>query len=299
MRLIAARFSNQSLPKLRCIFGFNHEPDGLLECGSCTNVTNGRSIGLYVSDWFHTYIVTGLFNFELFFLLLSIGVSVETIGADMGAFCMQWVWPKSNGRPQDVFGRLNMQDDDHFKCDGHEALMLYPVIAMFLRTLIQPLGYCGPQIAIVLLLCDCWDLLTALKKGTVLPDLLEAAILDHLRAYQRAYGEVGWIPKHHLATHLANMYRLFKILLCLLTQERRHKTIKRWSKDRYTLRGFERGVMEELTLEHLHAMRASWYDAGMVNPREPYSKMRIAVRSMYPNAKSILCSRRAGAVRHF
>ena len=81
---------------------------------------------------------------------------------------------------------------------------------------------------------------------------MQAAILEHLQAFQNAYDKIGWLPKHHMATHLP--FQKWPLLNCLV-HERRHKLAKRWSRDRFNLASFEEGLITQLTLHHLHDLR--------------------------------------------
>jgi hypothetical protein len=77
----------------------------------------------------------------------------------------------------------------------------------------------------------------------------------------------------------------------LLVHERKHKVTKRWSRDRFALQGFERGLMEDLTLSHLHALSEPWCDNGLVNAVPPTSKFVASLRSTFSLVGDVLTAR--------
>lgn len=181
-------------------------------------------------------------------------------------------------------------NDDHFKCEASEALQIYQLVAIFVQTML-PANTCALQVTSFLALCDVMDLLVAIKSGKVDHALLRACILKHLRAFKIAYGDHGWLPKHHLAIHLADQLNEFKLILSLLTHERKHKVVKRWSRDRFGKISFERGLMEELTLEHIHALKSEWCATGLLNPGTPRKAMLEAMQDMYPHCAQFQTAR--------
>ena len=158
------------------------------------------------------------------------------------------------------------------------------------------------QIDSFLALAGVLDMCMQFKDGTVQPACLKQRCVDHLSSFLRAYGDVGWLPKHHLSLHLHLELKRFKTLLGLLVQERRHKVVKRWTKDRYSCKSFERGLIEEVTLEHLHQMESHWCRHGLVQPTQPKGNLKKSVHAAHPAATSILVSSKArgakGSVVH-
>ena len=95
-------------------------------------------------------------------------------------------------------------------------------------------------------------LLGKVATGQVPADDLERAIIGHLEAQQAAWGDAVWLPKSHFALHLGMALRRFGYLLATFTQERKHQVVKRFLAPRRHTPGLERGIMEELTLQHLY-----------------------------------------------
>ena len=122
------------------------------------------------------------------------------------------------------------------------------------------------------MLCDVMEMLTNLKcdaLGRTTPELLRDTINANLKAFQKAYKGLGWRPKHHWAYHLWHMFKKFCFLFDLLVTERRHKIVKRWSKDKLNSSSFGRGLMEEVTLQHLADLAPPWLTRGLVDDVVP------------------------------
>ena len=86
------------------------------------------------------------------------------------------------------------------------------------------------------------------------------------------------------------------MLLNPLTHERKHKVIKRWSKDRFGKQGFEQGLMEELALEHIHAMQSDWCSVGLLDACAPRKKLLALMQEMFPDGEDFLTARKARVV---
>ncbi len=96
------------------------------------------------------------------------------------------------------------------------------MVCIFLLTCV-PAGVCTLQVASGVALARVLDLLSNVRHGISDPERLMECILAHLDAFKAAYDELGWVPKHRLAIHLADKLMRFGVLLNLLTQERKHR----------------------------------------------------------------------------
>ena len=246
-------------------------------------------------DWFHIYIVNGIWNGELFYLLQYLRVRDKAILKNMGDFVHAWTYPQATKHPRNVVEEVDFTNDDHIKCDGAEALCIFRLVALYLVLFLKPAS--SPMIQSYLLLCDVLDLLTNLKRkalGHISPEQLRDAILAHLSKYLEAYRNLGWKPKFHWATELWRNYARFEFLLGLLVTERKHKVIKRWSRDRQTLQSFEKGLVEEVTLQHLNDLRQPWLvNNCLVNESVPSAKLMRELRGRYRDARFIASSNSA------
>ena len=198
---------------------------------------------------------------------------------------MQEIFSSNGARPSD--------NSDHFACSASEGLGVYVVLRIWLLQLAS--GICDDQIACFLRLCEVLDLLQSVK----LPDkvswkALHRAIVNHLAAFKRAYGEIGWLPKHHFALHLASFLRLWKCLLGLWVQERRHSMSKRFGSDRRNTTAYEKGLMEDITIQHLADLRRlkSFIRTVLENPKPCKPSILSVLESTYgpQGIEPYLCS---------
>ena len=163
---------------------------------------------------------------------------------DLMAYAENWVWPKA-------YANCRNMADTIGKMTASEQLSLVPVLRRFLHT-IAPVVDCPAIVRSLLLLLNVIDILMLSRgNGTSTPEMLEAAVLRHLRAHQDAWGDSIWIPKHHYAMDLAWMWRHLGHLLCCFVHERKHKEPKRVVTNRYSDQRFEKGVLEDVTVQQL------------------------------------------------
>ena len=246
-------------------------------------------------DWFHIYMQTGLFNYEfaaLITFLLALRPQVITIQT-FREFVASYTPPRHLGATLAQLFHANCisKDSVHFKCSASEAWTLYPIIAVFMAEVVLPLGVCVPQVGSFLALCDALDMLVHVQEGIVTPQQLKDSIEKHLGMCKAAYGDLFWAYKHHAAAaHLWEQFARHGLLISLFTQERRHKLPKRYIKDRRKLTGFERGVIEEITLQHLFDLQSDLVRTGLHEPREPRRLESEALFSSFPDASSFKVS---------
>ena len=75
-------------------------------------------------DWAHMYVVSGLFNVEVQYLMIALNAS-GIPPSQLSAFIQKWVWPRHMANPYDMFcdKRVDLTGD-HYKCEAHEALLI-------------------------------------------------------------------------------------------------------------------------------------------------------------------------------
>ena len=288
----AKRIKKTEFDTLCTELGWNHSPDNVLHC---TELRFDVAAAIHI-DWFHTYLQTGIFNYELAFLFVFFrhaGGALKNVSLEMAKkFASKFIWPSRFANPSQLLSKDRVSKESvHFKCSGSEALSLYPILALFLQVVVQPLGGCDAQIASFLALCDVLDMLVHVQEGIVSADRLQSAILNHLALYKAAYDDLGWVFKFHAALHLPDQLRRLGVLIALFTLERRHKIVKRYVHDRRPNPSFERGLIEDITLQHLHDMRRPWWKGALEHPSEPTHSMRDAILAQIPTAVSVKVAR--------
>ena len=244
-------------------------------------------------DWFHLFLVSGIFGFE-FALFMRLWGTVDLGFPSLCVFLSKWVWPRPRTKPWKAFENP-VTEEGNLKCSASDILSLYPVIALYVQQILRPLGRFKDQVDSFLALCDVLDILWSLNRGIhVAADILEAAIVNHFTLYQNAYGDLEWVWKHHGCLHLAQFLRKFGYLLALFTQERRHRIIKRFLHGRKNLKSFERGVIEEITCEHLRHLKDGWLKAGLQHAScNKRTRQSAKVRELYPHAAEVATSSEA------
>ena len=280
--------------------GFRHHEDNVV-LDDQLNV-NARSV-LHI-DWFHTYMQTGIFNYELAAIIKFLDKNKpHRISIDMMRdFVDRYTPPRHFGVVSHLINpNCISKGGVHFKCSASEGLTLYPILALFFNEVVLPLEICVPQVTSFLALCDTIDLLCHVQEGLVTPDQLDKSITKHAELCKAAYGNLLWVYKHHAAAiHLADQFRRHGLLVSLFTHERRHKLPKRFIKDRRKLSGFERGVIEECTCQHLYDLQSELLICGLHMPHDPKRSQGEALFANFPDATSFkvaaACSLSTGAV---
>eukprot|EP00959_Pyramimonas_sp_CCMP1952_P383448 8035224-Pyramimonas_sp.AAC.1 len=74
----------------------------------------------------------------------------------------------------------------------------------------------------------------------------------HMACHQIAYGIELFKPKDHLDQHLPAQMENQGCLLSTFLHERKHRVIKTMAQGRHGLQGYDKGIMEEVTVQHLH-----------------------------------------------
>ena len=160
----AGRMTGAAFDALSTELGWSHSSDNILldefDVESAVHV-----------DWFHTYLHTGIFNYEVAFLFTCFrhgAGAVKNVTFDMAReFASKFKWPRRLASPAHLLRKDRVSKESlHFKCSGSEGLCLYPILAMFLQVVVLPQGGCVPQITSLLALRDVLDMLDTAKKAS-------------------------------------------------------------------------------------------------------------------------------------
>jgi hypothetical protein len=125
----AERMTDGLFEELQTRRGWNHSADNVI-FDELINVDPASSTHI---DWFHTYLQTGIFNYEFgmareFLKAISPPITITA----MKTFADRFTWPKQYPSPAYLLRTENFSKDTlHFKCSGSEALSLYPVLDLF------------------------------------------------------------------------------------------------------------------------------------------------------------------------
>ena len=115
------------------------------------------------------------------------------------------------------------------------------------------------------------------------PERLRSIIHRYREAHFRAYGD-HWIkPKWHYILHLPDMLERHGTLFSTLVNERRHKVVKTYTKDRRSKINWERGSLEEIISRQMHESTLDWYVLGPVEPHAATGRLAFGLREAFPD----------------
>ena len=233
----------------RAIYGFGFSPFNIIT--RC--FVNVVSCLMY--DWVHTFVCDGNADSEFGMCMKTLHTAKSaTTYTEVRDYLNSWRFPKVYGIGID---RLFSDTASHnnlkkgaFGSTASEFLTIAPVLLVyFVRVCSQRhasnpdlLKYVLSMIAVleIVLLCN------AIKFGSTTSGELHAAITAHFQLFVDAYGRGKAKPKHHYGLHLGRMLAWFGVLVGTLTHERKHRVIKRNTRNRDNLRNWNLGSVHQL-----------------------------------------------------
>ena len=168
-----------------------------------------------------------------------------------------------------------------FTCTGSEFLTIAPVVLRYFKNVVQPRGLLAKEVASMIAALEVVELLQATRTGSVSPEQLSRAIFKHLDLCLASYGEEFCKPKHHYSMHLPDMLRRFGYLLSTFVQERKHRLVLRYGRDRKNLRSFDAGLIEDITCHQVWQLQQHFYFA--LTTAKPQGKFVFALQELFPN----------------
>ena len=184
-------------------------------------------------------------------------------------YLKKWNWPKGYGDALKTCKKM------HVAGNASQYMNLVPVLDSFLREVVQPLGVCGPEVASALHCFRAVSLLQVVNSGCVSPLQLGKSIIAHLRHHQDAYGDQFWKPKHNFSMHLPLHLHKHKCLFACFCHERKHRLAKQYAEFRTLTRGFEKGIMLDITIQHLHDLRGHKFGGvSLIEPKPVGDSLR-------------------------
>ena len=221
--------------------GFNLRLDGWLMHARLSM----RSVSLLMYDYMHVYLVDGIATHEIGCFLDKAKVDQD----HLNNFVQSFTWPAAfrNASGKTYFDKTRKRGDQDFKGSASHLLGLLPVFALYVSLYVAPVAGAAAKLA-----CESFQALRVViamlrktcRAYAVDPDELYNAIRTHLDLHQLAYGLDSWVPKFHMASHLAEMYHRFTILLACFVHERKHREIKHFAPD--DTRYFEMSITEKI-----------------------------------------------------
>lgn len=223
------------LEKLERAHGLNFNPQGLLADVALRGVIDPVATLTY--DWVHSALQDGVFTEEASRMLQALGpfgirqTHLREFFADA-----TWRFPAHARTKASTLYRVF---DSHrspgsepgtLKCSAAELLGLYGLLRHFVATRTANIPSLSPQVASFQAACRSLDLVMLSKRGVADPaqasDMLQAAVVKHLRLHIAAYGTGGVRPKHHWMLHVADQFRRDGVVLDAFIIERIHLQVR-------------------------------------------------------------------------
>ena len=244
-----------------------------------------RIASIVMFDWAHVYVNDGLADLE-FGKCMKVLHSHRTDStySELGQYIARFTLPKKAVSITRLFtdaANKNNLRKGGFICSGSEFLMLTPIALRYFERVVAARDQCMPWVVSLIAVLKVVVMLIRLKTCSVSDVALTEAIKTHLVLFKAAYGEDGIRPKHHQALHLGPMLARFPFLLSTFVNERRHRVVKKHTRDRRNLRSFDLGTIEEITCHQIWELgKPLLHTFQTSKPRGP---MLDVIREMFPH----------------
>ena len=272
-------------------FGFIYSPLNII---SNTKYDIGIATAT-MFDWCHVYCSSGLADAEFGEFMQKMkrlkgeGITGCRYG-DFFEYASTWAFPRQRANS------LHMLDDAYyhnwirsgdFPCTASEMLTLGPLLRRWLSQVMRPCAAIVNDTLVEhvdsLIAClDTLDMMNSLKTGAgPTPAKLAEAISNHLHLFLKCYGRDAMRQKHHYALHLPMILKEWGILLSVFTQERKHRAVLRYTRNRTIGRSFELGVIEDITCHNIWELGLPFTAAYSTSI--PKGAIKLMLREMYPD----------------
>ena len=236
-------------------------------------------------DWAHIYVHDGLADVEFGLALSALQKhsNHNTSFAECGQVVSQFEFQKSAPKLGHLFTvdkNKNNYKKKSFSCTGSEFLTLAPILHYYFDKVVKPRGEQLQIVASMLAVLSVVMLLSSLNTGTISAEKLDEAILHHLHLFLAAWGDAYVRPKHHYSIHLGPLLAYFGFLLATFTQERKHRLVTRYCRDRKKLSRWDMSAIEEITCHQIWQLQLPFMQA--CETAEPRGLMLIPLQEMYP-----------------
>jgi hypothetical protein len=257
--------------------GFNHLEHGMLNQAGCRDVVLPVTHSLVEPA--HTFCIGGVINtvWYLYFTELNrAGVQVFPLWR---AFLNEWHWPGGVGAAQirEIFsvGRVRRwREAGTLKCQANELIMLIPLLGFYVASFgLHAGGACLAEATTVMALIDLYEAATLRRSG----DCSAGDVLRRVHKFLDWCVHSNWEefmhPKFHWLLHCS------ELVLSALVCEAKHRVPKRYARETCNLVGFDRGVLANVTGQHLWQLAdedSMNFGPRLLNPR-PASPNLVAL----------------------
>ena len=267
--------------------GYTYNPASLLLHANARIRLNTVSVLMY--DWAHVLICDGLCSKAL----AENKAHVSSI-FEFGAYCRQFTLPKRFPTLGDVLSASRLDANlrnRHFSSSASEFLTLYPMLRSYIENIVMKRGELPLHCRSMILCLNVLEKCHTLKASGVSPHSLKRSIERHLDAAYAVYGRAYARPKSHYVLHLWKQLELHGCLLSTLVNERRHRVVKRYTRDRCaTQKHWEVGALEEIVAFQAHEATQSYFAVGMLEDHPPRKTEWRAIKDYFPDARLEDCN---------
>ena len=273
------RDGNLSKEGLRAVTqraGWNYSPKNII----LNESLNYKVMSLLCFDWMHVWCVSGVFDREVDAVLKQPRPVLFSC-ADLHRYVSEWSFPHKFVDASRVF------ETGDFQASASQELSVAPILAKYIRDVIasQANDVMPDQIQSFLLCCDALEMVVGSARGVCGYREYEDSVFESLAAHFKAYGKSYWAYKHHMAAHLPEMFEKFGPLACFV-HERKHKTVKKFSKDHLSKRCTEKALMTQLIAQHSHDIQTFSFCVGLHDPISASNKLLETLKELRPGTQT-------------
>lgn len=282
MRRLRDHSLTSQLKEMEMVYGLNYSKHNLL----LNTRLNVKAVSILMYDWAHCYLCDGLADVEFgMFMKQMHAARTRTSYAELSTYVAGWTQPKGlPGVAHCLSTRASKNNirNSNFSSTASEFLTLAPMLLLYLTRVCLPREECMAHVQSMIAVLIVLEYLQAVKRGIVSPEQLRIAIQTHLDLFSSVYADAKR-PKHHYVLHLPTILDRHGVILTTLTQERKHKMVRRYTVNRKNLRSWELGTMEEITCHALRDLHRVFATSALFKGHLPSPKLCAALREAFPN----------------
>ena len=239
---------------------------------------------LIMFDWAHVYVCDGLLAQEVGLCMSAFRTARDhdITYENLGKYCEGWTFP---GRRSVEHLFTEQKARSHYKASsfsssGSELVTLVPVLLRYFQHVVLPRGCLVKHVECVIACLLVVMLLLATRLSVVSPDELRDAIFLHLSLFREVYGDDYMRPKHHYSLHLPSMLARFGVLLTTFVNERKHRIVKQYTRNRCNPQSWDLSSLEDVTVHQLWELDLPFFN--MFSTTLPSGRVFHALRELFP-----------------
>lgn len=276
---VDGKITKDTYEKFTQVLGFNWNPFNIV----LNERFNIKLASTVMWDWGHCVVCDGIADAEMGSCMKSLQKSLSTY-KELYEYASTFTFPKCQSMGVDrLLGESNSRNNlkkGVFSSSASEFLSLSPIFERYLKKVVSTRGVSMPQVSSMLAVLHVVVLLQAVKTLTVSSDALRIAIDTHLLLFLNAYTVEDVRPKHHYTLHLPEFLLRFGFLISTFTHERKHRLVKRYTRDRSNLKSWDLSAIEDITSHQLWELsRPVFRSGGMTRPS---GLALTALRELFP-----------------